>query len=166
MGPSDLAGSIHDPLRPRHDDARNTAGRVDLARWSVRVGGSLVVLAGTALVVFGLVLVAEDQSQQGEMFDGLGTFLGLAICGLGLVCVAVAGLVLWLAVRRTRAAGVVLCLLGVLVAAAGWGTISSAGAAVGQAMILGGLVVAGLGFAGALGTSPRAIDSPGGGYSR
>ena len=138
----------------------------NLARWSVRVGAILVILAGAADIVLGLTLVAEDESQQGEMFDGLGTFIGLAICGIGLVCLAVAGLALLLARRRTFAAAIVLCVFGVLVAATGWISIGGSGLAVAAPMILGGLVVAGLGFGAAMGAPRMAIDSPGGGYSR
>ena len=138
----------------------------DLARWSARVGASLVILAGAVVIVLGLYFVAEDESQQGEMFDGLGTFIGLAICGIGLVCVAVAGLAFKLARRRPLVAGIILCVFGVLVAATGWISVGGSGPAVAAALILGGLVVAGLGFGAAMAAPRMAIHSRGGGYSR
>lgn len=133
-----------------------------VAGWTVRLAAVLVGLAGASVVAFGLVFVADDLATRGEMFDGLGAFLGLVVCAGGGILVGVAALVAWLVRRRPFEAAVVICALGVLVAGAGWVAVASVGVLVSAPMVLGGVFIGGLGFGAALGAPRVAIDSPGG----
>jgi hypothetical protein len=135
---------------------------LDIARWIVRADAALVAVAGLVAIVFGLGFVVEDAAAQGEMFDGLGLFLGLVIVGVGLVPVAVAAACAWLVTRRPFAAAVVLSVLGALVAALGALVIGALGLAVSAPMVLGGLVVAATAFGAALVARPASVASPGG----
>ena len=130
--------------------------------WAVRVAAAVVGLAGAAAAVFGLALVAEDRSTTGEMFDGLGTFIGLVVCGGGAILIALALLVVWLEPRRPLEASLTVCGLGVLLAAAGWVAVTGVGVMVSAPMVLGGVFIGGLGFGAALGAHRVRVDSPGG----
>ena len=141
---------------PDHPGTASTAG------WAVRLAAALLGVAAAAVIVFGLTIVSDDMSTQGEMFDGLGTFLGLVICGLGAVLAGAALLAAWLVGRHPFAAALVVCALGMLVAAVGWMTFASLGEMVSAAIVFGGVLVGGLGLSAALGAGPVAITSPGG----
>ena len=107
-------------------------------------------------------MILDDMSSRTDMFDGLGAALGLLLGGLGLVVLGVAGLAVWLARRHPMAAGIVLCVFGVLAAGSGVLVVQSLGSSVVMPMVLGGLLVGGIGFGAAVGASSRTIDSPGG----
>jgi hypothetical protein len=134
----------------------------DVATWALRLAAATVGLAGAVAVVLGLGVAAEDLASRGEMFDGLGVFLGLVIGGVGLVLVAAGALLAWLARRRPFEAGVVSCVLGLLAAASGWVAAGSVGVVVAAPLVLGGVFVGGLGFGATLSGPRWAIDSPGG----
>lgn len=133
-----------------------------IARIIVLLDAGLVAAAGLGVVVLGLGLVVEDAAVQGEMFDGLGIFLGLSVAAAGLVPASVAGVAAWLSRRRPYAAAVVISVLGAGVAALGAGVIGSMGLVVSAPMVLGGLVVAATGFGAALMVRPASVASPGG----
>ena len=137
------------------------AGTTSTAEWTLRLAAAVVGVTAVAVIVFGVSLVLDDLSTQGEMFDGLGTFLGLVVCGLGAVLAGAAVLAAWLAGRHPLAAAIVICTFGVLVAAAGW-KFASLGEMVSASMVFVGVLVAGLGLSAALGARPVAITSPGG----
>ena len=134
----------------------------DLARRAARLAAAIVAVAGVGVAGYGLTWIVEDESTQGEMFDGLGTLVGLVVCGIGVVLLAVAGGAFWLVRRRPLAAAAVLTSLGVLVAAAGVLAIGGIGVAVAAPLVLGGLLVAGVAFGAALAARSVTIDSPGG----
>lgn len=79
---------------------------------------TVVVLSAVGLVLSGL-LVLSDLESRGEMFDGLGTFLGLLFAGVSLVPGVPALVALVLHRRRPVAAVVLALVLGVVVAVAG-----------------------------------------------
>ncbi len=132
------------------------------SRVALRAAAAIVALAGGSVVVLGLGLVADDLSTRGEMFDGLGVVFGLVIGGVGAVVIGAAALCLWLVRRKPTAAAVIVIVVGVLVAGAGWVVVGGSGPLVAGPMILGGLLVAGMGFGGALVQPDGTIDSPGG----
>jgi hypothetical protein len=136
-------------------------GTTSTAEWTLRLAAAVVGLTAAAVIVFGVSLAIDDLSTQGEMFDGLGTFIGLVICGLGAVLAGAAVLAAWLAGRHPFAAAIVVCTFGVLAALAGW-KFASLGEMVSAAMVFGGVLVAGLGLSAALSSPPVAITSPGG----
>jgi hypothetical protein len=122
----------------------------DAAVWAVRIAAGLIALGGVPMLLAGFVLVASDLEQSGEMFDGLGAMLGLAVCAVAAVIIGVAALAAWWVRRRPFAAAVVLCAFGLLVTTVGFLLIGSAGLLVSAPPLLGGLLVAGLGFGAAV----------------
>ena len=122
----------------------------DATVWAVRIAAGAIALGGALLVLTGLVLVAADLDQRGEMFDGLGVMIGLAVCAVAAVLLGVAALAAWWVRRRPFAAAAVVCVLGVLVAGLGFVLVGSSGLLVAAPTLLGGLLVGGLGFGGAV----------------
>ena len=57
-------------------------GSSDATVWAVRIAAGLIALGGVPLMLGGLVLMAADLEQSGEMFDGLGAMIGLAVCAV------------------------------------------------------------------------------------
>jgi hypothetical protein len=129
--------------------AARTAGP-DAAVWAVRIAAAIVALGGLGILLSGFVMVATDLERSGEMFDGLGVMLGLAVCAVAAVILGVAALAAWWVRRRPLAAAVVVCAFGLLVTAVGFFLIGSAGLLVSAPPLLGGLLVAGLGFGAAV----------------
>jgi len=128
----------------------------------VRLAAALVGLAAMALIMFGLSLVLEDLSSEGEWFDGFGIFMGLVFCGLGAVFAIPALFAAWLAGRQPFAAAMIMCGLGALMAVAGALTLPSLGGIVSAPVLLCGVLVGGLGFGAALEARAVTITSPGG----
>jgi hypothetical protein len=145
-------GSSHIPTSPYGAPQAATArtGSSDAAVWAVRIAAGVIGLGGLAMLLSGFVLVAADLEQRGEMFDGLGAMLGLVVCAVAAIFLGVAALAAWWVRRRPLAAAVVVCAFGLLVTAVGFFLIGSAGLLVSAPTLLGGLVVAGLGFGAAV----------------
>ncbi len=118
----------------------------------VWLASAMVGLAGAGGIFAGLGFVIDDESSQGEMFDGLGTIIGIVIGGAGALLLGLAVLCTWLVARYPLAASLVLGVLGTLVAGAG--AIVSAGFGFGFSLasivLLAGVLVGGLGFGAAL----------------
>lgn len=133
-----------------------------LARPAVWVGSGLVALLGGAAVVGGAFVVVLDMQTRTDDFDGLGVLLGLVLGGLGAVLLAVAGLAAWLARRHTWGAGVMLCVLGLLMAGVGVLVLQAFGSMMAAPIVLTGLLVGGIGFGAAVGASSGTIGSSGG----
>ena len=127
-----------------------------------RLAAAIAGVGAAVMIAFGVALILEDLSTRGEWFDGFGTFFGLVICGLGAVLAGTALLAAWLVGRHPVAAAIVVCALGGLVAVAGGVTMSSLGELVSASVVLGGVLMAGLGFGAALDAWSVTITSPGG----
>ena len=125
-------------------------GSSDATVWAVRIAAGLIALGGVPLMLGGLVLVAADLEQSGEMFDGLGAMIGLAVCAIATVLLGIAWLAAWWVRRRPFAAAVVVCVFGLLVAGLGFLLLGSAGLLATAPTLLGGLLVSGLGFGAAV----------------
>ncbi len=102
----------------------------------------LVVLVGAVLVAgFGAWLALDDLETRGEMFDGLGFFLGLLIVAGGAVAGVPALVALLLRTRHARASEILSLVVGIAVTGIGLvpltaGSVpwSAFGAAVGVAL--------------------------------
>lgn len=126
------------------------ASTPDAAVWAVRTAAAVVALAGLAMMLVGFVFIGQDMDQRGEMFDGLGAMIGLAVCALAALFLGVAAMAAWWVRRRPMAAAVTVCVFGVLVALVGISLVGGAGLLVAAPTLLGGLVVSGLGFGAAV----------------
>ena len=122
----------------------------DATIWAVRIAAGLIALGGVPLMLGGFVLVAADLEQSGEMFDGLGAMIGLAVCAVAAILLGISWLAAWWVRRRPFAAAVVVCVFGLLVAGLGFLLLGSAGLLATAPTLLGGLLVSGLGFGGAV----------------
>jgi hypothetical protein len=127
-----------------------TAGGPDATLWAVRAATAVLALGGLAMMLAGFVFVGADLEDRGEMFDGLGVVIGLVICALAGILLGVAVFAVWLVRRRPMAGAVLVCVFGLLVTLIGWFVVSGGGLLVAAPTLLGGLVVAGLGFGGAV----------------
>ncbi|HET7351261.1 MAG TPA: hypothetical protein VFJ28_09995 [Marmoricola sp.] len=132
------------PATTQRDDS------TDAAVWAVRIAAGVIALGGVPMMLAGFVLVASDLEQRGEMFDGLGAMIGLAVCAIAAIFLGVAALAACWVRRRPLAAAVVVCAFGLLVTAVGFFLVGPSGLLVAAPTLLGGLVVAGLGFGGAV----------------
>lgn len=120
---------------------------------------SLIALVGLAGVATATVLLSQTVTDPSDEWDGLAYFLAALAGGLGLILVLVAAGVSLLARRHVRGAGVTLIGVGATSALLGTVTSPMIGSVLTTGPVLGGLLVAGLGFAAALGVE-RAVDSP------
>ena len=143
-------------------EAHASSATLSTADWFVRAAGALIGLVALGVIAMGISLVLDDLSTMGEMFDGLGTFFGLLVCGLGGVLAGSAVIAAWLVGRHPLAAALAVCGLGVLVAVYGGVTMTSVGGLVPVAIVFSGLLVGVLGLIVALSAGRVAITSPGG----
>ncbi len=126
--------------------------------WALRVAALVVLLAGVAVIGVGVWWATWPPPEDGEI-DDVALLFGILVCVIGLVVSSVAGVVLFLARRRTVVAAVVLCVFGALAALLGWSTLDAFGLYLSAPLILGGLAVGGVGFGVCLGATGVTIDS-------
>ncbi len=122
------------------------------ARWALLAAVAVLVLGGLATLLPGIALVVSDLAERGEMFDGLGVVLGLALALPGLLLLVAAGLACVFMRRRPVQVAAVLTALGMVLALGGFALAASTGVLLAAPVALGGLLVSGLSLTEALGS--------------
>jgi hypothetical protein len=121
-------------------------------RWALVAAVAVLVLGGLGSLLPGLALVVADLAERGEMFDGLGVVLGLALAVLGLLLLVVAGTACVFMRRRPVQVAAALTAVGLVLALGGFALAATTGVLVAAPIALGGLLVSGLSLTEALGS--------------